>query len=146
MWVYPHKMEGDIDIINGLNHYIGMERFSEASFPELSYLGYIVAGVAIITLIVAFIRSRKLLAIWTAIVLVLGAIGIYDIYRWLSTFGTRLSPNAPIEIDPFVPPIIGTNQLANFETLSFFSYGAGFVGISILTLIIVLWKGKEHHE
>ena len=36
--VYPNKLEGEIDIVNGLNHYIGMANFSEKNFPELSYL------------------------------------------------------------------------------------------------------------
>ncbi|RYG73680.1 hypothetical protein EU245_05080 [Lentibacillus lipolyticus] len=146
MWVYPYKMEGDIDIINSLNHYIGMEKFSEASFPELGFLGYIVGAVALLTVIVALIRSRTLLAVWTGIVLVLAMVGIYDIYRWLHAFGTNLSTNAPIEIDPFTPPIFGTNQLANFETFSFFSYGTGFVGLGILMLLVVLWKGKANHD
>lgn len=146
IWVYPFKMEGDIDIINGLNHYIGMSEFSEASFPELSYLPYILAGIALITLLVALIRNRKLLFAWTGVVLILSAIGMWDIYRWLRTFGTNLDPRAAIEVDPFVPPVFGTNQIANFETFSFFSYGALFGGIAILLLILVLWKGKERHE
>ncbi|HLS09451.1 hypothetical protein [Lentibacillus sp.] len=145
MWVYPNKMEGDIDIINSLNHYIGMEQFSEASFPELSFLVYIVGAVALVTMVVALLRSRTLLAVWTGIVLALGALGIYDIYRWLNAFGTNLSPSAPIEIEPFTPPIFGTNQLANFETFSFFSYGTGFVSVAIILMLLVLWKGKERH-
>ncbi|GGB51987.1 hypothetical protein GCM10011409_31990 [Lentibacillus populi] len=145
MWVYPYKMEGNLDIINSLNHYIGMKQFSEATFPELSYLSYIVGGVAILTLVIAISRNRTLLAGWTVIILALGIVGIYDIYRWLHTFGANLSSSAPIEVDPFTPPIFGTNQLANFETFSFFSYGAGFAGIAIFLLLVVLWKGKERH-
>lgn len=145
MWVYPNKLEGDIDIINNLNHYIGMANFSEATFPELSYLPYIIGAMALITIIVAFIRSRKILAVWTGAVLLGSAIGIFDLYRWLRKFGTELDPKAPIEIEPFVPPIYGTNQLANFETFSFFSYGALFAGVAIILLLLILWKGKERH-
>lgn len=146
IWVYANKMEGDVDIINGLNHYIGMAEFSEASFPELSFLAYIIAGIALITLIIAFIRSRTLLAAWTGLVIILGAIGVWDIYRWLREFGMNLDPRAAIKVDPFVPPIFGTNQLANFETFSYFHFGALFGGIAILLLILVLWKGKERHD
>jgi hypothetical protein len=146
VWVYPYQLEGDVDIINSLNHYIGMAEFTEASFPELSFLAYIIGGIALITMIIAIIRSRKLLAVWTGIVLILSAIGIWDIYRWLRVFGTNLDPTAAIEIEPFVPPIFGTNQLANFETFSFFSYGAVLGGIAIILLILVLWKGKERHD
>ncbi|MFD1040503.1 hypothetical protein ACFQ3N_19175 [Virgibacillus byunsanensis] len=146
IWVYPYKLEGEINIINSLNHYIGMENFDEASFPELAYLPYIIGVVALITMVVALIRSRKILAVWTGIVMILAVVGIYDIYHWLSTFGKNLDPAAPIEIEPFIPPIIGTNQLANFETLSFFSYGAILVGTAICLLLLVLWMGKERYE
>ena len=44
--VYPNKLEGEIDIVNGLNHYIGMENFSEENFPELAYLSYLVIGLS----------------------------------------------------------------------------------------------------
>ncbi|WP_163969553.1 hypothetical protein [Oceanobacillus halotolerans] len=145
IWVYPYKMDGEIDIINSLNHYIGMKEFSEASFPELDYLPYIIGGIAFITIIIALIRNRTALMIWTGVVLVLAMLGVYDIYRWLRTFGTNLDPSAPINIDPFIPPIVGTNQLANFETFSFFSYGAVLCTIAIIILLIVLWKGKERH-
>ena len=61
--VYPNKLEGEIDIVNGLNHYIGMENFSEENFPELAYLSYLVIGLAAITLCNGH-RSKKSLAIW----------------------------------------------------------------------------------
>src|SRR5690625_6441706 len=32
--VYPNEVTGDIDIINNLNHYIGMKEFSTESFPR----------------------------------------------------------------------------------------------------------------
>lgn len=145
MSVYPNKMEGDIDIINGLNHYIGMAEFSEADFPELNFLAYIIAGVAFITLLVAFFKKRSLLAGWLGVVVILGAFGVWDIYRWLHTYGTNLDPRAAIEMEPFVPPIVGFNQIANFETFSYFSYGAFAGGAAILLLLLVLWKGKERH-
>mgnify|MGYP005844586687 CR=1 FL=1 len=143
IYVYPYKMDGQIDIINSLNHYIGMAEFSEDSFPELKFLPYLIVALAIITILIGLLRRRRILLGWLGIIAIGGAMGIYDIYRWLHTFGTELDPKAPIEIDPFVPPIIGTNQLANFQTLSFFSYGAGFAMLSILIMVAVYWKGKE---
>ena len=56
--VYPNKLEGEIDIVNGLNHYIGMENFSEENFPELAYLPYLVIGLAVITLLTAILRKK----------------------------------------------------------------------------------------
>ncbi|RSK26600.1 hypothetical protein EJF36_06870 [Bacillus sp. HMF5848] len=141
--VYPYKMEGDISIINGLNHYIGMKPFSEENFPELSFLPYIIGGFAIITMIVGLLRSRKLLYVLISLSGVGGILGIYDIHRWLKDFGTDLDPMAPIEIAPFVPPVLGENTLANFITHSYFTYGSFIVGFAILLLIVPLWKDRK---
>lgn len=140
--VYPYKMEGQIDIINGLNHYIGMKPFSEESFPELSYLPYIIGGMALLTLIGALIRNRQYLYGLIVLFSVGGIIGIYDIHRWLKDFGTDLDPMAPIDIEPFVPPVLGENTLANFVTHSYFTYGSYLLGIAFLLMLLSLRKGK----
>src|SRR5690625_7929474 len=57
--VYPDKVVGDIDIINNLNHYIGMKEFSTEAFPELSYLPFIVYVFVALTLIVALLRKKR---------------------------------------------------------------------------------------
>lgn len=141
--VYPNKMDGRLDIINNLNHYIGMKEFSEQSFPELQYLSYIIYGVAALTFLVAILRRKALLYGLIALITVGGIMGIYDIHRWLSEFGTNLNPNAPIAIPPFVPPIIGENQLANFITYSNFLSGAYILAISYIMLVIPLWLERK---
>lgn len=140
--VYPNKMEGRIDIINGLNHYIGMKEFSEESFPELQYLPYIIGGMAVLTLLVGLLRNRKALYGLIGLFTIGGILGIYDIHRWLKSYGTDLDPKAPIEIEPFVPPIIGENTLANFVTHSYFSTGSYLLGVAFLFLLLPLWKDR----
>ncbi|WP_070121384.1 hypothetical protein [Bacillus marinisedimentorum] len=140
--VYPDKMEGQIDIINGLNHYIGMKEFSEESFPELQYLPYIIYGMASLILAAAIIRNKKFLYGIIGLFAVGGVIGIYDIHRWLKDFGTDLDPKAPITIEPFVPPILGENVLANFVTHSYFTTGSFILGAAFLLLLFPLWKDR----
>lgn len=138
--VYPHELEGQIDIINGLNHYIGMKEFSEKNFPELNYLPYVIGWLAVLVLICGCWRSWRGLAAVAMLYAVGGVLGIYDIYRWLRDFGMNLDPRAPIKIDPFVPPVYGENQIANFMTHSYFSSGAFLLGASFLIILWVLWK------
>lgn len=141
--VYPYKLAGEIDIVNGLNHYIGMKQFSEEDFPELQYLPYIISGMAILTLLVAFIRSKGLLYVLIGLFVVGGAIGIYDINRWLKSYGTNLDPKAPIEVEPFVPPIVGENTIANFVTDSYFSLGSYLLGAAFLCVLFPLWRDRK---
>ena len=141
--VYPYKLAGEIDIVNGLNHYIGMKNFSEEDFPELQYLPYIIGGMALLTFIVAFIRRKGLLYGLIGLFIVGGVIGIYDINRWLEDYGTNLDPKAPIEVDPFVPPIIGENTIANFVTDSYFSSGSFILGAAFLCVLFPLWRDRK---
>ncbi|TQS75087.1 hypothetical protein DX933_08810 [Ornithinibacillus gellani] len=140
--VYPTTLAGDIDIVNGLNHYIGMSLFSNESFPELAYMPYIIIGIAILTLAVAWLRRKSFLYGLISVYVFAGAIGIYDMYRWLRKFGTELDPKAPIELEPFIPPIIGENVIANFVTHSYFTYGGYMLGIIFILLIFPLWKDR----
>jgi hypothetical protein len=144
--VTPTELTGDIEIVNSLNHYIGMAEFSTESFPELQYMKYIVIGLAIFFVIVAFLQNQKMLYIAIGVYMLLGLIGILDMYRWLRAYGTNLDPTAPIDLEPFVPPIIGSNTIANFETFSKFSIGALLLAIAFFLLIFPLWKDRKRNE
>lgn len=141
--VYPNTLAGDIDIVNGLNHYIGMNLFSNETFPELQYIPYLVVALAVLTIIVALIRKKAYLYTLIALFITGGAAGIIDMYFWLKKFGTELDPTAPIELDPFVPPIIGENIIANFVTYSKFSFGAYLLAVVLLLLLYPLWKDRR---
>lgn len=141
--VYPDKLEGEIDIVNGLNHYIGMSEFSEENFPELRYLPYVIGGLAILPLLTAIIRRKSLLYGLIGIFSIGGALGVYDLYSWLRDFGTNLSPTAPITVDPFIPPIIGENTMANFITYSYLGTGSYLILIAFILILIPLWKDRK---
>ena len=58
----------------------------------------------------------------------------------LYTYGHQLDPSAPIDMEPFTPPIFGTRQIANFATASY-PRGATFL-LGIFALVVcglALW-------
>ncbi|WP_374724256.1 hypothetical protein [Calidifontibacillus erzurumensis] len=140
--VHPSKLTGEIDIINNLNHYIGMEEISEEGFPELQYIPIIIWAFVAITVLAAILGNKTLAYIVCILFVVGGALGIYDMYHWLHTFGTNLSPDAPIKVDPFVPPVVGENQLANFTTHSAFRSGFYFLVLSAISIFLGTWGEK----
>ncbi|MFC3862005.1 hypothetical protein ACFOPQ_14645 [Deinococcus antarcticus] len=147
--VYPNKLAGDIDIVNGLNHYIGMAPFSEASFPELKILPIVVIVLALMMAAAAFLRSSRMVWITLATFAVVGVGGLWDMARWLRKFGTNLDPQAPIQLDPFVPPIFGKNTIANFTTYSNFQIGAFvllIVGVLLLLALTLRDRPVEYEE
>jgi copper chaperone NosL len=141
--VFPDKLEGEIDIVNGLNHYIGMSEFSEENFPELNYLKYLIGGLAALTTLTAILRKKAMLYALIGLFVIGGALGVWDINRWLRNFGTNLDPMAPIKVDPFVPPILGENTLANFVTHSSLQPGTYFIIAAFILLLIPLWKDRK---
>lgn len=141
--VYPDKLDGQIDNINALNHYIGMKKFSEESFPELQYLRFLIGGLAVIVLSAALIRKRAYLYGTIILFAVGGALGVWDLRRWLVSFGTELDPKAPIAMDPFIPPIIGDNIVANFTTHSLLQIGSYLIVAAFIMILIPLWKDRK---
>lgn len=137
--VYPSHLAGEIDIINTLNHYIGMADITQEGFPELKVIPLAVWGFVLLLVLNALFLSRQF-SYGILLLLLAGAVwGIYDMYHWLHTFGTQLSPEAPIKVPPFVPPVIGKNTLANFITYSSFQTGFYFVALGFVVFIIGLW-------
>ncbi|MBO0958523.1 hypothetical protein J1P26_02175 [Neobacillus sp. MM2021_6] len=141
--VYPNKLAGEIDIINGLNHYIGMSNFGEENFPELAYLVYLIAGLAVLALVTAILRNKKVLYGLISVIALGGLAGILDLHFALQKYGSNLDPKAPIKIDPFVPPIVGENTVANFITHSLLGTGIYFVIAAFILLFIPLWKDRK---
>lgn len=140
MIVYMDKIGGRIDIINNLNHYIGMKEIVESDFPEIQYMSYIAFGLAGLAFLAALVR-KVWFGLSTLVLLSIGGgLGIYDLWYWLHRYGTELDPQAPIRIDPFVPPMIGSNDVANFVTHTGFGMGGYLLGLSIFCMMTALWR------
>src|SRR5690349_18530889 len=87
---------GQVEIINELNHYIGMKKINAAMFPEFSYMNYVV-GLMIFLGIVTVLTNRKYALMGFCIIFIaIGTIGAIDFYRWEYDYGHNLNPNAPI--------------------------------------------------
>ena len=139
MIVYPTYITGDITEINMLNHYIGMKPISNDLFLELKILPAAFAAIALLCVAGAFIRR----AWWSLLsLLAMGALGGYGMWSMrhrLWQFGNELSPTAPITIEPFTPPMMGSNQIAQFASYSYFTWGTTLPLIAGLLVVAVLW-------
>src|SRR5689334_10229594 len=82
MKIWLNRISGQVDIINGLNHYIGMKHIQAEMFPELNYLVYVVAFFMFFGLFVAISGRRKLLFAYLVLTVIGGASAMIDFYRW----------------------------------------------------------------
>lgn len=140
MKIWLSKLSGDVEIINGLNHYIGMKKISVEMFPEFSYLVYIVAAFILFGLIVAITGSRKLLVSYLVVSVLGGCAALIDFYKWGYDYGHNLSPDAPIKVPGmgYQPPVLGHKRLLNFDAYSLPDVG-GYVVIGAVAIIALIW-------
>ncbi len=140
MNIWLNDIKGDIDIINGLNHYIGMRHISVAMFPEFSFLIYVVAFYIVLGLSIAIIGNRKILFWYLVFTAFGGLFAMYDFYRWGYEYGHNLDPTAPIKVPglSYQPPLIGHKRLLNFDAYSFPTIG-GWIIIGAASIAFIVW-------
>lgn len=140
MQIWLNKMTGQIDIINGLNHYIGMKAINAEMFPEFDYLVYIVAFYIAFGLLVAITGKRRLLFTYILLTFLGAAAAMYDFYLWGKDYGSNLDPKAAIKVPglTYQPPVIGHKTLLNFDAYSLPDVG-GWIVIAAGAIIVLVW-------
>jgi len=152
MQIWLYKISGEVEIINGLNHYIGMKHIKAEMFPEFSYLVYILGAFILLGLVIAVTGSRKLLFAYLILSVIGGVAALVDFYLWGYDYGHNLDPTAPIVVPgmSYQPPLIGTKQLLNFTAFSGPDIGgwiflvAGLLAIG--TLVYELYSSRRNAQ
>lgn len=142
MWIYSYKLTGDLQEINTLNHYIGMHPLDGEHFGELRILPYSFALGGLLCLLAAALRRRWITTFVLAGGIISGLGSMAILFYELYTYGHDLDAKAAIKIKPFMPPPIGTNQLANFHVTSYFHAGSILFIAAIVALIAALWISR----
>lgn len=133
--IYPDKLGGDVDVVNGLNHYIGMRTLHTEDFVEFQLLPYIIGIFAFFGLLTVIINRKWFFSIWTILFMAFGILAMVDFYRWEYNYGHNLDPTAPIRVPgmAYQPPLIGYKQLLNFGAYSIPDAGGWiFVAVGLL--------------
>ena len=114
------QKQHDLQNINGLNHYIGMQAIEPDSIPELRLMPIIVAVLILTGLGVAALGRRRLLYAWTAGFILISVVGLADFWKWEYDYGHNLDPTAAIQVPgmSYQPPLIGSRQILNFSAHS----------------------------
>ncbi|MBI4211255.1 MAG: hypothetical protein HY540_01320 [Deltaproteobacteria bacterium] len=145
MYLWIHKITGlspfDLQNINLLNHYIGMDPIIEQSIPEFQYMpsivGFMIAG----AVVAAAIGRRIMIYLGLANLTLIGAAGLYDFWQWEYNYGHHLNPDAPISIPgmTYQPPLIGCKQLLNITSCSWPHVGGIILFVVATLLVSILW-------
>lgn len=140
--LHANKIGGDVDIINGLNHYIGMATLHTENFIEFKILPYVFAGFGLISLLLIFVAKRKAILFFFITYIVFIALAGIDFYRWNYEYGHNLDPNAAIRVPgmAYQPPLLGYKQLLNFGAYSIPDTGGWMLTAAGLLLFAIIFK------
>ncbi len=122
--IYSHTVSGDLQEVNNLNHYIGMNEISPDEFPEFNFIPFFLIRFLAFALLAFVVARMPVAAIGWIDFTVFGAVMLFDFHHWLYEYGHDLSPDAPIELEPFTPNLLGVTEVGNFSVTSYPSAAA----------------------
>jgi copper chaperone NosL len=144
--LHATKIAGDVDIINGLNHYIGMKTLHTEDFVEFKILPYILGMFGVIALSCCFFAKRSSLYIFFSSFVLFGVLAAIDFYRWNYDYGHNLDPNAAIRVPgmAYQPPLLGYKQLLNFGAYSIPDIGGWMlIAVGVLLFLAIIKEKKS---
>lgn len=152
MDIYAYKLVGghdgqDINEINELNHYIGMKKIERSEFSDLDWIPFALGVLVLLVLRAAAIGNVRSLVDISVLTLYVSLFAMARFVYREYVFGHNLDLHAPVKIQPFMPVILGTKQLANFTTRGIPQVGSVLLGIFVLGLVMAaireLVKGRS---
>jgi len=146
--IYSYKLEGgnhgqDIKEINILNHYIGMRDLVAEDFTEFKWLPFIVGALGLLYLRAAVMGTVGALVDVLVLNIYFSAFALWSFGYRMYVYGHTLAPAAAVKVPPFMPPMFGAKQLANFEVYSYpqaASYAMGLSSLLLVVALIVAWR------
>lgn len=146
--MYAYKIEGghggqDLYEINTLNHYIGMKAIEAADFVEMKWMPFAIGVFALLGLRAAVIGQIGSLVDLAVLFGYFGAFSLASFAYRLYTYGHQLDPKAPMTIEPFMPVVIGRQQIANFVQTSLPLAGSFCMAGFLLAVVAAIWLSRR---
>lgn len=137
----------DLTEINTLNHYIGMHQITREELRDLDWLPFGFLAMAMLALRCAALGNVRALIDLSMVSFFVSAVAFARFVLMLWEFGHHLDPKAPVRMDPFMPVVFGSKQVANFMTHSWprpgsillFLFTFGVWGLTAW----LLWTGRR---
>ena len=85
--INPSGLAGDVEIINGLNHYIGMKTLHSKDFIEFTILPYCIGIFGVLFLIAALRGTKRFFNISVIAYLLFCNVSMVNFWRWEYDYG-----------------------------------------------------------
>jgi hypothetical protein len=142
-----NRLEGDVNEIDGLNHYIGMRPLGEAAQLERSLSVILISVTALLVVAAVFIHTK-----WAALLalpaVMYPAIFLIDLYLWMRNFGQNLDPTAALSssIKPFTPPVLGEGLIGQFKTIASVDTGWYLAALASVLVLVGLYFHRRAYK
>jgi hypothetical protein len=152
--IYASRLEAggdgqDLKEINLLNHYIGMRDLSNENFAEFQWMPFVIGGLALLFLRAAALGEMKTLVDAIVVYIYFAGFSLWSFAHKLYSYGHDLAPTAAVKVEPFMPPVFGAKQLANFEVYSYpeaASYTMLVAGVLLFAAALLAWRDATARE
>ncbi len=91
--IFASKLGGDVEVVNGLNHYIGMRTLHEKDFLNLLFC-LISSGFVLFGLVAALVNRKWFFITWVGCYLLFALVALVDFYHWEYNYGHNLDPRS----------------------------------------------------
>ncbi len=151
--IYAYQLDGaktsnrdDLREINALNHYIGMKPLLESEFSEFIWLPFAIGGLMILALRAMVLGKMSKLVDVFVLFAWFGLYSFWSFYHRMYLYGHNLDPQAAIKVEPFTPPMLGTEIVGNFTVYSYPDI-ASFALIAFgLLMFVAIWFSRKNSE
>ncbi len=152
--IYSYQLVGgnagqDLKEINLLNHYIGMHDLAADDFTEFHWLPLAIGGLGLLFLRAAVHGELGKLVDVVVLYVYFAGFSLWSFAHKLWSYGHHLLPTAAVKVPPFMPPLFGFKQLANFQVYSYpaaASYCLGAVALLLFAALALGWRGARSWE
>ena len=147
--IYSYTLVGgnhgqDVKEINLLNHQIGMRELVNESFTE--WMPFVIGALGLLVLRAAVHGTVAALVDVTMLFVYFSGFSLWSFGYTLYRYGHDLSPEAAMQVPPFMPPMFGSQQIANVEVYSYpgpASYALAGVVVLLFSALVWTWWNRR---
>jgi len=146
--IYAWKLVGgnggqDLVEINNLNHYIGMRAIRAVDFIEMKWIPFAFGLFGMLALRAAVHGKMSQVVDLLALFLYFGVFSFGSFFYRMYQYGHDLDPRAPVNIEPFTPTVLGSQQIANFLQTSLPMSGSFCLFAFVVFQLMAIWSSRK---